>query len=69
MFLKQRIVKILIHTLKTGLHYSCFLVKISKSHNKNDKSFSGCRSKTSDGNTLKQYFKWMNTVQKNMNGH
>ena len=67
--LKQRIVKILIHAVKTRRCYSCFLVKISKSHNKNDKSFSSCRSKTSDGNTLKQYSQCMNTVLQNMNSH
>ena len=49
MFLKQTTLKILIYTVKTRLCYSCFYVKVSKSHNKNDKPFSSCRSKTSDG--------------------
>ena len=52
MFLKQATVKILIDTVETKLCYSCFQVKISKIHNKNDKPFSSCRSKTSNGNTL-----------------
>ena len=69
MFLKQTAVKILIYTVETRLCYSSFYVKISKSHNKNDKPFSSCRSKTSDGNTLKQYSQCMNTVLLNMNGH
>ena len=69
MFLKQAKVKILIYTVETKLCYSCFWVKINKSHNKNDKPFSSCRSKTSDGNTLKQYSQCMNTVLQNMNGH
>ena len=41
---------------------------MSKSHNENDKPFSSCRSKTSDGDTRKQYFQCMNTALQNMNG-
>ena len=62
-------VKVLIYTVENRLCYSSFWVKISKSHNKNDKPFSSCRSKTSDGNTLKQYSQCMNTAPQNMNGH
>ena len=69
MFLKQTTVKILIYTVETRLCYSCFQVKISKSHDKNDKPFSSCRSKTSDDNTLKQYSQCMNTALQNMNDH
>ena len=69
MFLRQKTVKILIYTVETRLCYSCFYVKIRKSHNKNDKPFSSYRSKISDGNTLKQYSQCMNTVLQNMNGH
>ena len=69
MFLKQAAVKIWIYTVETRLFFSCFYVKISESNNKNDKSFFSCRSKTSDGNTLKQYSQCMNTVLQNMNGH
>ena len=69
MFLKQAAVKIWIYTVETRLFFSCFYVKISESNNKNDKSFFSCRSKTSDGNTLKQYSQCMNTVLHNMNGH
>ena len=61
MFLKQTAVKILIYTVEARLCYSC--------RNKNDKPFSSCRSKTFDGNTLKQYSQCMNTVLQNMNGH
>ena len=68
MFLKQATVKILIYTVETRSFYSCFQGKISKSHNKNDKPFSSCRSETSDGNTLKKYSQCMNTVLQNMNG-
>ena len=69
MFLKQAAVKMWIYTVETRLFFSCFYVKISESNNKNDKSFFSCRSKTSDGNTLKQYSQCMNTVLQNMNGH
>ena len=69
MFLKQAAVKIWIYTVETRLFFSCFYVKISESNNKNDKPFFSCRSKTSDGNTLKQYSQCMNTVLQNMNGH
>ena len=61
--------KILIYTVETRLCYSCFQVKLSKSHNTNDKPFSSCRSKTSDVNTLKQYSQCMNTVLQNTNGY
>ena len=69
MSFKQTTVKILIYTVKTRLCYSCFYVKISKSHNKNDQPFSSCRNKTSDGNTINQYSQCINTVLQNMNGH
>ena len=69
MFLKQTAVKIWIYTVETRLFFSCFYVKISESNNKNDKPFSSCTSKTSDGKTLKQYSQCMNTVLQNMNGH
>ena len=67
-FLKQATVKILIYTVEVRLGQSSFQVKTSKSHNKNDKPFRSCRSKTSDGNTRKQCLQCMNTVLKNMNG-
>ena len=69
MFLKQTTVKILIYTVETWLCYYCFQVKITKCHNKNDKPFSSCRSRTSDGNTLKQYCKCTNTFLQNKNDH
>ena len=42
---------------------------MSKSHTKDDKSFSSCRSKASDGNTREQYSQRMNTALQNMNGN
>ena len=68
MFLKQRTVKILISTVQARSCYSSFQAKISKSHNKNDKPFSNCRNKTSDGNIRKQYSQCMNTTLQNKNG-
>ena len=50
----------LIYPVETRSSYSWFSAKISKSHTKNDEPFSSCRSKTSEGNTLKQYCQRMN---------
>ena len=50
MFLKQTTGNVLIYTVESRSSYSCFQAKISKIHFKNDKPFSSCRSKTSDGN-------------------
>ena len=69
MFSKQATVKILIYTVEARLFYSRFLAKRSKSHNKNDKTFSCCRSKTCGGNTREQYSQFVNTVLQNMNGN
>ena len=55
MFWKLTTVKIVICTVETRSSYSCFYDKTSKIHTKNDKKFSNCVSKTSDGNTRKQY--------------
>ena len=54
----------LIHAVETRSCYSCFYAKISKSHSKNDKPFSSLWSKTSDGNTRKQYSQCMNENSK-----
>ena len=69
MFLKQTTAKVLIYKVEARLCYACFYAKISESFNKNYKPFSSCRSKTSDGNTHKQYSQCMNTVLKNMNAN
>ena len=69
MFLKLTALKILIYAVETRLCYSCFWAEIRKSHTKIDKPFSSCRSKTSDGNTHKQYSQCMNTALQNMDGN